>query len=480
MVQLLGWRGVFMSVEQGRVIPISERRRNSFSIASFPADGNVALQPDVISSPTFPRMLTPIDGPPTESLRDKLARARDIFVADESKKEKKVKAYEVEQDAVLYRVLAQERGRQEYFEAKKDLDSYMQIQLETHLGERLHVGISRFTHSIVDGELRAEGTDESLLRMLERGRDYRREHGEPVDWDREESEVHGFAHIQDVLADPKTPIGTMMFFVSPPGSKASIYKNNFYDVHQKVSDTEAVSYRYTSGLTAWESQQRLKLLDPRYDRDDALTDAEFIGMPIRIERRSKLSSPDAIHDFMHVDHKHMSKENFAVVRQACRPLMEDYLDSLTNDPDNIAEHKKRLDILMNYGDNVSEELLKAPVGRVAAFPSDMPEVRPWFPPVIDKSALARQKVRLVETGCGDSGGTSELPSGGPSSPFSVAEAALQKTYSGENAKDDPGLCRCEGKKAHFHCPGTGTECGHAIIVGEGTTNCPNCGAGKNC
>ncbi len=49
-------------------------------------------------------------------------------------------------------------------------------------------------------------------------------------------------------------------------------------------------------------------------------------------------------------------------------------------------------------------------------------------------------------------------------------------------KDDPNLCRCGNREPHFHCPGTkdGKPCNHAIIVGQGTDKCPECGAGKVC
>src|SRR6185437_5512411 len=190
-------------------------------------------------------------------------------------KHKIVKAYEVEQDVVVYRVLAQQSENNEYQLAKRSLDAYTRVQLETHIGERLNVGISQLRHNIVNGELRVADTDESLLDMLKRGRDYRRKHGKPVDWAREEAEVIGFERIQKELADPNTPVGTMMFFVSPPGDieNGSIYKNNFYDVHYKVSDNQVISFRFTSGLTKDESQERLKRLDKRYKRKEVPTDA---------------------------------------------------------------------------------------------------------------------------------------------------------------------------------------------------------------
>jgi len=52
-------------------------------------------------------------------------------------------------------------------------------------------------------------------------------------------------------------------------------------------------------------------------------------------------------------------------------------------------------------------------------------------------------------------------------------------------REDPHLCRCAAASGpHFHCPGvdkrTKKECRHAIVVGEGITSCPACGAGKTC
>lgn len=447
-----------------------------------PIEGSIALKIDGAEIDSPRRPLHPV----TASLNRKvfspfannLSEARRQYVTEQQGRKKEVKAYEVEQDVVVYRVLKQQEGSSEYDSDKESLDAYTKMQLETHLGERLHVGISQLHHTIVNGEMRVADTDESLLEMLKRGRDYRRIHGKPVDWDREEAEVLGFERIQKELTKPDAPIGTMMFFVSPQGDieKGSIYKNNFYDIHHKVSDTEVVSFRFTSGLTPEESQQRLKLVDSRYDRGEIPTDAEFIANPIKVLPGTKgLENPDTIHSFMHVDHKYMSRKKFAVVLSACQPLINDYRQSLTDDPDNIAEHKKRLDILMNYADNVAEELESASGSRVVALSDyqDQKDVRPWIPPQIDRDALSRQKVRVAATGCGSSGGAS-------GSKFSVAEAG-QSSYTGENAKNDPNLCRCaQGDGPHFHCPGKGGTCDNAITVGEGTSSCPKCGTGQVC
>ncbi len=440
-----------------------------------PIDGTGA-DTSFVQKPPLQVVSTSNKGNLPRRFRDKLATVRNNFV-EQRGESKMVKAYEVEQDVPLFKALATEAGTSEYAEAKRSLDAYIDMQLRTHLGERLHVGVSQLHHNIVNGELRVADTDESLLEMLTRGKNYRRKYGKSVDWDREEAEVVGFARIQEVLADPNTPVGTMMYNVTQPGDvkNGTIYKGNFYDVHWKVSGKKVISFRYTSGLTPEESHKRLQVVDSRYQRVTSSTDAEKIANPVKVKPGTKgLENPDAIHDFMHVDHAHMSRQKFAVVMQVCQPLMDDYKQSLRDNPDNLAEHKKRLDILMNYADNIAKELDSIAEGHVVALhdPKGMKNVRPWFPPEIDRNALAQQKVRVVATGCGTSGGES--------SPFSVAESASGSQYTGENAKDDPNLCRCGGKEPHFHCPGKEGQCGHAIVVGKGISNCPKCGAGQVC
>jgi hypothetical protein len=55
----------------------------------------------------------------------------------------------------------------------------------------------------------------------------------------------------------------------------------------------------------------------------------------------------------------------------------------------------------------------------------------------------------------------------------------EEQYVGENAKNDPNLCKCgAGEGPHFHCTAAG--CSEAIIVGKGITECPGCGMGKAC
>jgi hypothetical protein len=147
--------------------------------------------------------------------------------------------------------------------------------------------------------------------------------------------------------------------------------------------------------------------------------------------------------------------------QACKPLRDDYKESLTNDPDNVWDHKRRLDILMNYADNVAIELETTPEGKVIALSNmEDTDARPWLAPKIDRAALALQEVRVTDVGCGSSGATSE-------SLFSVAESAQNK-----EGKSCP-TCSSTTVDNHYHCP----SCTKRYSDETNTVRTDKCGCG---
>ncbi len=84
---------------------------------------------------------------------------------------------------------------------------------------------------------------------------------------------------------------------------------------------------------------------------------------------------------------------------------------------------------------------------------------------------------------GESGFNEIIESTGFNSIFDTGFRTSQNSKV-EDYKNDPNLCKC-GKpdKAHFHCLkdlGNNKKCEHAIIVGEGTAVCPDCGNKAKC
>src|SRR5690606_6830339 len=108
-------------------------------------------------------------------------------------------------------------------------------------------------------------TDEPFMNMLIRGRDYRREHGKPIDHSREDAEVEGFAKIEQTLCSPDTAVGTMMISISPPGEKGSSYTHNFYDIFTLAPDKQGDRYiearRYSSALSNEEYSLKATAID---------------------------------------------------------------------------------------------------------------------------------------------------------------------------------------------------------------------------
>ena len=124
---------------------------------------------------------------------------------------------------------------------------------------------------------------------------------------------------------------------------------------------------------------------------------------------------------------------------------------------------------------------------------------PVDPRVIFWQNRSEESVREVPTFCGSSGGM-EIPStfgNIKAQPTLIRQRPIQgimgnswgftakkpEDYTGENAKNDPNLCKCRGEKAHFHCPGkdeNGKDCRNKITVGKGISECPKCKTGKKC
>lgn len=368
-----------------------------------------------------------------------LAGARDIFVAAEAKKKKQVVAYEIEQDRIAYKELSKHEGKVGYETAKDNLNDYTRMQVETHLGERLNVESSTFHFTIEDDQLMPENSDESMLSMMQRGKEYRRHHGSPVDWDRERAEVYGFEETQRVLTDKETPVGTMMLSISPQGDVAngSIYKMNFYDVYQKTEDG-IDAYRFTSGLDREESQKKVKQFDLRYAKDAVPSDVDFLARPVKIDpKHTKLQSPQDVHTYLHKEHAHMAKEEFDAILQTCAPLITGYINTLCNNPDAVLEHQRRFTALLNGADEVADRIQNGSDSKK----DDQTGISPWYVSESELDRLAAKAVRPVDTGCGFSGGAA----GGTFSVSEFSQAGMMGSLAGKDKYGD----------RSFTCPACG-------------------------
>lgn len=304
--------------------------------------------------------------------------------------------------------------------------------MKTHLGERFNVLLSRRFDEIKEGHFWAANTTEPLIDIIERGRDYRKIHGKPVDWSREEAEVVGFQKIEEILCDPNIPIGTIVLSISPPGeiNNGSIYDHNFYRVfilREKDGKRFAEVIQYSSSLSNPEYSEKISQINPGQPMLIP-TDVAFLSNPMVINADHPwLKSADDIHAFLHTDHEYMEKETFDKIVEICAPAILYYLEKLGSNS-SYTELAIAFNGILNLADKIAGKKKQHEEGREYVIFQGVPN-NAYF------DDLGRQMVRAVSTGCGPSAGAffySQAMSRGSSigGPFGViAFGAKEETYS---------------------------------------------------
>lgn len=407
----------------------------------------------------------------------------------EVKPRKKVLAYDIAFDTQAYRALAQLQTKNPalYQQEKERLHNYTEMQLVTNLGERFNVALSTVQYDIHDGLLFGKDMTEPFITIIQRGRDYRRIHGNPVDWAREDAEVVGFTKTQQVLSKPETPVGTIMLSIFPPGQEGTSYTHNFYDMYvlkERASGRRYVeTTRYSSGVVPQEYIDKMRMITGKNVFVPGALDAYFLQNPLQFSG----GDPEKIHTFLQQDVDALSQEEFAFIVQGTASYRKKYTDILSNNPYDLQLQALAFNAILNKADEVWGKIKNKTIGTASRLPvyADEDEVsndqiRYW----------GSQPVRAVASGCGDSigaevggmggvGGNSDVSATGP---YGVAE------YGRSRPEDDLNLCRCNYQSPHFHCPGSvevpGTEqtepCRNSIIVGRGIKKCIRCGEGQRC
>lgn len=345
----------------------------------------------------------------------------------------KVVQYEWAFDRKSYSQLATLRKDHEYARKREQLDTYTIRQLETAVGERFNVLLSKTQYRIKDNVIYPEYIDEPFMRMLIRGREYRRIHGNPDDFEREQAEVDGMAKIQGILCDPKTPLGTIMLSISSPGGEKSIYKHNFYDIftlkeHEGRRFIEA--RRYSSGLSIEEYGSVVSLLSQDYSGVNQQSDVYFLSHPIRVDG----FTADILHKSFYRSHEYVSEDAFAEILAYCRPFIHAYIQALTEEPYNEKRQVLTYRAILNSADERWTQI-KHGIENVISYRWRQIKSQSEFafiPTAQHIYALGSRPVREVSAGCGFSGGGTlnsfgdiswSLPKNAGKYPFSVSEFA---------------------------------------------------------
>ncbi len=327
---------------------------------------------------------------------------------------------------------------------KRNRDLYTRRQVETHIGERFNVLLSKTKYEIKDGQIYGENTEEPFIEIVQRGVEYRKRFGNSEDWPREQAELEGFIQIEKTLAGENSKPGDMMLSVSPSGGS---YDHNFYDIFT-LKEEEGERYiegrRYSSSLSSKETGERLKKVGLMPEKAEDSPEY-FLSHPIRIEHsKAGFTNAENIHRYLHMEHDYATEEEFLEVIKICSPLITSYINTLSESPIDERMQLLTFNAILNKADMAMYHVRS---GRKT--------------PYIDKfvltdmkteiMALGSVKVREVKTGCGSSGGF-ELSKGKGSGVFSVGEY---------------------GNKEWFICP----KCNYKADGPVGNT-CPGCGLTK--
>lgn len=346
-----------------------------------------------------------------------------------------------------------------------ELQALTRHNVETSIGERFNVELFRENYQITNNLIFHPSYEEPFIEVIKRGQKYRRDNGSN-DTRRENAEGVGFAKVQDLLTRPNVPSDEKIIVISPCGSQDSIYQHNFYDVYQKGQAGQITMSRFTCKFSYDQFYEAAQMLDSFFDLPENPNDADFLSNPLVTYK-----SLGEINQAFSPQEDTMSEPEYAKLIEACALFINDYISSLSQNPQEyIAEvaYSRILEFAHIYtgiGPQTYDVFTKRSI---------MKELHsPWpnqMMAYIDKQALP-----AVKTGCGISGQiSSSFKILSLTRPFSVADFSKL----GRNIEDED-----DEEVADFQCPGVktdGTKCTYIIRAYSGVRKCPQCGLEATC
>lgn len=356
-------------------------------------------------------------------IEDKITQRRETFSKEYQKNFRgtALLTYEPALDREVYKELRKHKDvhGQAYQETLRGLNTYTRFQVETFIGERLNVGLSRWQYDLRPNEegqgiLYGHQMEEPILEMFSRGKETRNVIGEDVDRPRQTAEITQFEKIQEVMGSPEAAVGTTIISFTPPGKEGSVYSSNFYDVFILKEDATKKRYvearRYASGLSIEDSLKKSDMLQPGYTQalkpEEEHVDAFLIAHPIVLqEDHTFFDKPDELHKNLQGDPKAMSYEDFqkkVVQDKTFSDMVNFYLQTLEDRPEDTVVLHQTLNAIMNRADEAAG--LRPTVAFRRNPYDEGPHPRPLLPIIAEINRYGMHQVRETSTGCGSSGG----------------------------------------------------------------------------
>lgn len=210
--------------------------------------------------------------------------------------------------------------------------------LETMLGERFNVEISRVKYFIENGLLKNEDHNEPFLEIVQRGQKYRESVGsrEVV---REKAEVEGFEKIQELITNPDFPTERKIVVISPKGPQDSAYQHNFVDIYSKSKNSQVELSRITCKFSHAQFREAAETIDPFSGLPENPTDADFLKNPLVTYK-----SHEEIRQTFAPEEDIMLYEEYQKLIEACAPIIISYI----NNPS-----LQTYNALLNYADEIT-------------------------------------------------------------------------------------------------------------------------------
>ncbi len=268
------------------------------------------------------------------------------------------------------------------FDRQNFNEQLVRRNLETDLGERFNVVISRAQYYFDGNLLKSQGDTEPFVETIKRGIQERKKYAGNHDRQRELAEFENFNQVQTYLLENHSVIS-----VSARGPKGSCYQRNYFDLYEKTSAGEILMTRFSSQMSIEQFTEAIRQVNPNFGQGFEVGDIFLLQHPI-----STNLSTEQILEIFHPDYEALREEELEKLLVACQPLIIACINSLIENP-NDAEIYRRA--LLNFADDfILKPKTREPLQHQLQDTAFVP---------VFASQLAARTVRYVVAGCGAQG-----------------------------------------------------------------------------
>ncbi len=356
---------------------------------------------------------------------------------------------------------------------KKDLQSYLgeyRFQVQKYDYE-LSYSLS------ADGKKHLKDVDDKEAMVVKAERAIDRRVNENKDSTREIAEKKGLESLDRQLHNAQ--FGDQIIWISPPGLKSEGYGSYAFVFIGTIDQIDQYTQDKHISMTALRVEQpqianfNLIMSFVTGDQIQFIRPEQFLATP-KVVPYFNQDIKDVVVDMLNLQPSENDK-----LYQKIMPALSHSINEFT---EYVKEGKskdflfKALQSIEMYALDLIEQYKSAPQSQLLHSQNQIPLG-------FIMNHYKDKKPTPVAGSCGNANSSSSESS---SSNIFNKYSTLSEIFSNnEDYKNDPNLCRCGGKEPHFHCPGKtedGNSCNHAIVVGEGTTKCPNpkCGLDATC